>query len=132
VPPSLRLSCPTTSPQLDRVFRKMVAKRPADRYATVGEVIAALESVGQPERPAWMAWAGGLAAVVVVLLAILIPKYWGAAQAPVEGPKVPLPELPPKPPALLPATFTREDVEKSRQGWAKALKVPASERNSIG
>lgn len=42
--PSLRDARPEVSPQLDRVFRKMVAKSPADRYQSMDEVIVALEA----------------------------------------------------------------------------------------
>src|SRR5205823_4016545 len=42
--PSLRAKRNDVSPELDAVFQKMVAKRPADRYATMNEALAALES----------------------------------------------------------------------------------------
>jgi len=42
--PFLRDARPGVSAELDAVFRKMVAKRPGDRYASMSEVIAALEA----------------------------------------------------------------------------------------
>ena len=42
--PSLRAACPAVTPELEAVFRKMVAKQPGDRYQTMAEVVAALEA----------------------------------------------------------------------------------------
>jgi serine/threonine protein kinase len=42
-PPSLRASRPDIPVPLDRLFQRMLAKRPEDRPATMGEVIAELE-----------------------------------------------------------------------------------------
>ncbi len=42
--PPLSQAMPDVSPMLDGVFRKMVAKRPDDRYQSMTEVIAALEA----------------------------------------------------------------------------------------
>jgi serine/threonine protein kinase len=48
--PSLREAQPEVSEALDRVFRKMVAENPKDRYQSMGEVVAALEAcVTAPE-----------------------------------------------------------------------------------
>jgi serine/threonine protein kinase len=41
--PSLREACPDASEMLEQVFQKMVAKKPADRYQTVTEVLTDLE-----------------------------------------------------------------------------------------
>jgi hypothetical protein len=42
--PSLHKALPEISPELDRVFQKMMAKRPEDRYASMNEVVAELEA----------------------------------------------------------------------------------------
>lgn len=49
--PSLVEACPAVPAELDRIFRRMVAKSPADRYQTMSEVLADLglcrESIGE-------------------------------------------------------------------------------------
>lgn len=49
--PSLCQARPDVSARLDAVFRKMMAKRPEDRYQSMGQVIAALESCRRPGKP---------------------------------------------------------------------------------
>jgi serine/threonine protein kinase/Leucine-rich repeat (LRR) protein len=47
--PSLRAACPQASEQVDAIFQRMLAKEVADRYQSMGEVIAALEEL-RPRR----------------------------------------------------------------------------------
>ena len=47
--PSLRSEIPEVSEQLDAVYQKMVAKKPADRYGSMTEVIADLERHAAPQ-----------------------------------------------------------------------------------
>ncbi|HEX4131867.1 MAG TPA: SUMF1/EgtB/PvdO family nonheme iron enzyme [Pirellulales bacterium] len=47
-PPDLSARCTGASPQLDAVFRRMMAKKPEDRYQTMNEVVAALDGVRSP------------------------------------------------------------------------------------
>ena len=60
--PDLRAKRPTISPQLDVVFRRMIAKRPEERYQSMADVVAALEAIraagtadthGASETVAW-------------------------------------------------------------------------------
>lgn len=44
--PDLRQSEPDVPPQLEAVFKRMVAKKVEDRYQTMGEVVRALENLG--------------------------------------------------------------------------------------
>jgi formylglycine-generating enzyme required for sulfatase activity len=48
--PDLRSKRPEVSPQLDGVFRRMVAKKPEDRYQTMTEVVSALEGCRAESR----------------------------------------------------------------------------------
>jgi hypothetical protein len=43
--PSLRATRPEISPEFDEIFARMLAKKPADRYQSMGELIVALESL---------------------------------------------------------------------------------------
>jgi serine/threonine protein kinase len=47
--PSLRQRNPEIDEELDRIFQKMIAKRPEDRFQTASEVILALEAWGAAE-----------------------------------------------------------------------------------
>ena len=46
--PSLRKACPAAPPWLDAVFRKMVAKKPEDRYQSVTDVVSDLARRSAP------------------------------------------------------------------------------------
>jgi tRNA A-37 threonylcarbamoyl transferase component Bud32 len=50
-PPSLLKQRPGVPPGLERVLRRMLAKRPGDRYQTPGEAAAALEPFTRPNPP---------------------------------------------------------------------------------
>ena len=52
--PSLRKACPAVPPWLDGVFRKMVAKKPEDRYQSVTALISDLERHAAPRSWRWL------------------------------------------------------------------------------
>ena len=47
-PPSLSAACPGCPPKLARIFGRMLAKKPDDRYATPGELVDAIGPLADP------------------------------------------------------------------------------------
>ena len=80
-PPSLRVVRPTVPPGLQRAVEKALAKVPADRFATAGELIAALDAVPKEELPSRpRGWRRRLAALAIVL-AVGVSGVWLAPAA---------------------------------------------------
>ena len=89
--PSLQDHCPDAPAWLDRVFQKMVAKQPKDRYQSMAEVSKALgkTSTGTAMSQGWLAVAGrrpvvlamvgSLATVVGILFVALVMRGGGTA-----------------------------------------------------
>jgi serine/threonine protein kinase len=82
--PTLRTHCPQISQDLDCLFGKMVAKRPQDRFACMGDVISALDAIdfsldANPNESLpigrWLKIAIAGCAVVAVLTAALTPMF---------------------------------------------------------
>jgi tetratricopeptide (TPR) repeat protein len=73
-PPPLRVVRPGASPQLVSVVERALAKVPADRFATAGEFVDAMEAAAKnPDRPLWSRIAtrpNALAAALVVIIAV--------------------------------------------------------------
>lgn len=69
--PSLRELRPDVPPQLDRVFGKMVAKQPADRYQTMSQLVTALAQCREAGAQAPAPVAAGRRRKLAVALAVL-------------------------------------------------------------
>ena len=64
--PSLRKACPAAPAWLERVFRKMVAKQPEDRYPSMAALVSALQRPAAPRS--WRRV--GIAAAIVFLVVL--------------------------------------------------------------
>lgn len=99
-PPSLRSLRPDVPASVEQLVRKMMAKRREDRFATAGEVIAAIDQIlgratravpVRPVRPRWVAPAAGGAFLLILILGILL---WPSRREPAAPAPVPLPPRP--------------------------------------
>lgn len=77
--PSLRKLRPETPEELERIYAKMVAKKPSDRFASMQEVVAALESLdfsppATPRAPQTWRWKG--AVISVCVMALILAAAW--------------------------------------------------------
>ena len=68
--PSLRKACPAAPPWLDGVFRKMVAKKPEDRYQSATALVSDLERHAAPRSWRWL-W------IMVVVALVVAVGAWG-------------------------------------------------------
>jgi serine/threonine protein kinase len=85
--PSLRKACPAAPPWLDRIFRKMVAKKPEDRYQSATAMISDLVRRSAPRKWRWL-WLPLLVVMAMVLvetletgISLLLPVHRGVTPA---------------------------------------------------
>jgi eukaryotic-like serine/threonine-protein kinase len=117
-PPSPRIHVPDVNPRWEATILRCLARQPADRFASVGEVVAALEDAGVEAvatrrwRP-WILWAGLIG--TLVLLAALAAGYaqYVAGRAPAGITSI----------AVLPFEHTSNDGEQDfvSEGISEAL-----------
>jgi formylglycine-generating enzyme required for sulfatase activity len=117
---------------LENIIRRMMAKRPGDRFASMEEVVAALErfTPAARQRRVRLALAG---ATATLLLGVLIgyPVYThklssraGAVVHPATGTR-PAPEI-----GQIP--LDAQSARRLQEQWAQYLGVPAETQNSLG
>jgi serine/threonine protein kinase len=109
--PQLSSSVAAVPPGLEDVFQRMLAKRPEDRYATVRELIAALEGVqsSASEPKAASATAGSVAAAPVAAASVVAPQ---APVAPVPNSDIARASVVMLPPQPQPKTASRRPKPK--------------------
>lgn len=119
---------------VNRIFQKMVAKQPAERYQSMRELLADLAPLVGSRRPRsrWMR-RGVLAAVVA---SVLIAGVMFSRQRVVDESKIsdgPIKIVQPvSPPSVAIAPFDASQAEAHQAAWAKYLHQPVETTNSIG
>ena len=140
--PSLCESQPNVSPDLDSVFRRMVAKQPADRFDSMNDVLAALEPV-ETRQSSTKRFALPLAAVAVACVVALFgfSRLFGSGGGldvpPIENEKssnadmaADVADIAPLPrPGFAVAPFSATTARELQDYWAKKLNVDVEYRD---
>ncbi len=124
-------------PALQSIYLRMVAKAPADRYASADDLIRDLDSflagtrISSP-RPKWLKTAalGGVAAVALIA-AVWLSAMWlrpGPEAADRDG----VVRISGPLPAPLDGPATIEQVVAAQKAWAAALGMPVEISNNLG
>ncbi len=119
---------------VNRIFQKMVAKQPAERYQSMRELLADLAPLvgSRPPRSRWMT--RGVLAIVaasVLIAGVMFDRQRGVRESkPSDGPiTIAQPAVPP---SLAIAPFDGPQAEAHQAAWAKHLKQPVETTNGIG
>jgi serine/threonine protein kinase len=94
--PSLRKACPAAPKWLDAVFRKMVAKKPENRYQSATALISDLERHAAPRNWRWLRIVAVAALVLAagVMVAVTLSKTAFHSEKPPEQKSLDLPIKP--------------------------------------
>ncbi len=142
--PSLRCGGAEIPESLDRVFQRMVAKKPEDRYATMTEVISALEQCSQSTatRPRGQRRRARLLRVVgLCLLMISLGVIWWQIRSKSSQSSSSTNRLANRKkgtikkqvgPPLAIAPFSAKEAGKHQEVWANHLGISVDITNSIG
>ncbi len=150
--PSLCESRDDVPRSLDRIFRRMVRKRPEDRFQSAGDLLAALDRcqiaiAGSKSKPIRKLAATLLTVSFAVIAPVIICSRLGLlsplARTPAPGPSsdqlqhsvgsisVPKVVEPVRPKSLM-APIDSTTIEHRRQEWAAFLNAPKQHENSLG
>lgn len=121
---------------VNRIFQKMVAKQPAERYQSMRELLADLEPFVGSRRARSRRWQRGILATVAVFVmvaAVLILRLNPNGKPDFKRQNKPEPPAAPRvAPALAIAPFDESQATELQLSWSKYLDVPLGLKNEIG
>ncbi len=121
---------------VNRIFQKMVAKQPAERYQSMRELLVDLEPFVGSRRARSRGWQRGVLATVAVFVlvaAVLILRLNPTGKPAFKDQnKIEPPTAPRVAPTLAIAPFDGPQAEAHQAAWAKFLNQPVETTNGIG
>lgn len=137
-PPSLRTLRPDVPPRLAHLVNRLLAKEPADRFASAADVAGQLKTFTRSgSRRTWpVAVLGSLVGAVFLALVLARPRDDQTVRPVLSEPAKALtdksltnePAAPPEP-GVLP--MTPEEAQQLQKKWAEFLSVPVTVTNSL-
>lgn len=119
---------------VNRIFQKMVAKQPAERYQSMRELLADLAPLVGP-RPSRSRWVKrGVLAIVaasVLIAGVMFARQRGVGESKESDGPITITQ-PAAPPSLAIAPFDGPQAEAHQAAWAKYLNQPVETTNGIG